>query len=96
MILNFKTVDPLHWASHGATGARHGSRLRTRGDDTRTGGLGCRRCAKSADAGRRIPPGCRHDLPNEVPEARQARSERGATQLVNGRLTPTKRPLSDG
>ena len=37
-----------------------------------------------------------HDLPDEVPEARQKQPESGPTQLVNDQLTSNKRPVSDG
>ena len=43
-----------------------------------------------------MPQDAAHDLPDEVPEARQKQPESGPTQLVNGQLTPNKRPISDG
>ena len=43
-----------------------------------------------------MPQDAAHDLPDEVPEARQKQPESGPTQLVNDQLTPNKRPISDG
>ena len=45
---------------------------------------------------RAMPQDAAHDLPDEVPEARQKQPESGPTQLVNDQLTPNKRPISDG
>ena len=45
---------------------------------------------------RTMPQDAAHDLPDEVPEARQKQPESGSTQLVNAHLTPNKRPISDG
>ena len=45
---------------------------------------------------RTMPQDAAHDLPDEVPEARQKQPESGPTQLVNDQLMPNKRPISDG
>ena len=42
---------------------------------------------------RTMPQDAAHDLPDEVPEARQKQPENGPTQLVNDQLTPNKRPI---